>query len=144
MKKRFLFVVALTSALCPSILFSQSYGERDTDFRISLLRRSDPPAGLYASIVTTTLYPCEGYIIRSGVSWEKDTISLHLFGLVRPSRCIQGGSEATGSAFLGAIPDSTFYLRVGYRGENNLHQVVVRKGRRVVIPVRSTFTEVKW
>jgi len=138
-----LVALAGTVLWLPSHLFSQSYGERDTDFRVSLSHRSEPPAGLEATIVTTNIYPCEGYTIRSGVTWEKDTISLHLFGFVRPSPCIQSGSEATGTAFVGTIRDSTFFFRITYRGESDLHKVVVRKTRLSVTPIRSAFTELR-
>ena len=127
----------------PSFLLCQSYGERDTGFRISLSRTPEAPSVLAAALVTTSVYPCEGYQIRSMVTWEKDTISLHILGFTRPTPCIQGGSEATGNASLGSMPDSTFFIRILYRGEIDLHKLGTRKKSLTIAPIRRAFTELR-
>lgn len=120
----------------------QSYGELDTGFKVALKVRTAQPAGLEASILSTTTYPCAGYTIR-GSSWRsRDTIVLAIHGMGRPSPCVPLASEATGTLYLGDVPDGPKILRITYRGEADLHRVSVLHGRVTTSPIRSRFTRV--
>ena len=131
----FVFMITAGAAQAPP----QSYGGRDTDFRITLSHMSDPD-GIQARIVTTNTYPCEGYGIRSQVTWDRDTVNLWIGSFVQPSPCIQSMSEAEGTAYLGNLRDTTYVVRVYYRGEADLHLVKFLGGRILVRPLRSEFT----
>ena len=132
--------VAAAAVLLPcGDAVSQSYGGRDTDFRITLGYRSDP-AGVEANIITTSSYPCEGYTIRSQVTWYRDTVNLRIVNFVRPSPCMQSMSEAQGTAFLGNLRDTTYVVRVYYREDVDLHRVKFSGGRILVRPIRNDFT----
>ena len=125
-----------------SSTFAQSYGELDTSFKIALKIRTAQPAGLEASIVSTTTYPCAGYTIR-GSSWSsRDTIILAVHGMGRPSPCVSLPSEATGTLYLGEIRYPTTILRVMYRGQSDLHRLTIAQGRVTAAPIRSRFTRV--
>ena len=125
-----------------SSTFAQSYGELDTSFKIALKIRTAQPAGLEASIVSTTTYPCAGYTIR-GSSWSsRDTIILAVHGMGRPSPCVSLPSEATGTLYLGEIRYPTTILRVMYRGQSDLHRLTIAQGRVTATPIRSRFTRV--
>lgn len=136
-------IVALLFPCLGSVCVAQSFGERDTDFRIVLERRTEKPSGFQANITTTSTYPCEGYSLRTRVRWDKDTISVHVLGLVRPSPCIQSSAEATGTAFIGELKEGISYVRIFYRGDVDLHRVVRSKSRLSAIPIQRTFTELK-
>ena len=136
------FLVGILATLPPEWnAASQSYGDRDTDFRITL-RYITEPHGIEARIVTTNTYPCEGYGIRSYATWDRDTVNLRIFGLVQPSPCIQSMSEAEGTAFLGDLRDSTYIVKIYYRGDVDMHRVKFSGGRIMIRPVRSDFTRV--
>jgi hypothetical protein len=125
-----------------SSAFAQSYGELDTSFKIALKVRTAQPAGLEASIVSTTTYPCAGYSIR-GSSWSsRDTIILAVHGMGRPSPCVSLPSEATGTLYLGEIHYPTTILRITYRGQTDLHRLTFAQGRVTTAPIRSRFTRV--
>ena len=125
----------------PTIAETQSLGERDTGFKIILSQRAEKPKGLQAFITSTNTYPCEGYTIRSQVRWERDTVSIRILGLLRPSPCIQSASEATGSAYLGTLADGLHVIRIYYRGDVDLHKVTISKSQISVAPLRNQFTE---
>jgi len=119
---------------------AQSYGGRDTDFRITLGYRTDP-AGIEARITTTNSYPCEGYTIRSQVTWDRDTVNLRIVNFVRPTPCMQSMSEAQGTAFFGNLRDTTCVVRIYYREDVDLHRARF-SGRRIVVrPIRNGFTQ---
>jgi hypothetical protein len=122
---------------------AQSSGERDTDFKVVLERRTEKPAGFQANIATTSTYPCEGYSLRIRLRWDKDTISLFLLGLVRPSPCVQSSAEATGTVFIGELKEGVSFVRILYRGDIDLHKVIRSKGRLRTIPIRRTFTDLR-
>jgi hypothetical protein len=138
------FVLLSLTLICgafPGTTHGQSFGERDTGFDIDLARQDTPPFGLIATLVTTSTYPCEGYTLRSFVTWENDTVSIRVTGLRTPTPCYGMASEARGTAFLGLPPD-TVYLRIYYRGDADLHRVTTGGRRLSVTPVRSGFTRV--
>jgi hypothetical protein len=120
----------------------QSYGERDTGFKIALKVRTAQPAGLEASVVSTTVYPCAGYTIRASVHSSRDTIVLAIHGMGAPAPCVPLPSEATGTVYLGEVRYPTTFLRVTYRGEADLHRLSSVGGRVTTAPIRSRFTRV--
>ena len=114
---------------------------RDTGFKITLSRRAEFPPGFDAEIVTTSYYPCEGYRMRPTVSWNRDTISIDIGGFVRPSPCFKTMSQATGTAYLRDIGDGRYFLRIRYRGDENLYRLGVADGEIAFEPIVATFTE---
>jgi hypothetical protein len=135
-------VVLLFSVLAPYCI-AQSSGERDTDFKVVLERRIEKPAGFQANIATTSTYPCEGYSLRTRVRWDKDTVSIYVLGLVRPSPCVQSSAEATGTVLIGELKEGVSFVRILYRGDFDLHKVIRSKGRLRTIPIRRTFTDLR-
>jgi hypothetical protein len=125
----------------PTFPEAQSLGERDTGFKIVLSQRTEKPRGLQASITTTSVYPCEGYTVRSRVRWERDTVSITVLGLLRPSPCVKLASEATSTAYLGDLRGGSYIIRLYYRGDVDLHKVMITKGKISVVPLRNAFTE---
>jgi len=121
---------------------AQSYGDRDTGFKVALKRRTAQPAGLEASIVSTTTYPCAGYTIRGSAWSSKDTIVLAIHGLLRPAPCVPLASEAAGTVYLGDLRYPVSVLRITYRGETDLHRISAAGGRVTSTPIRSRFTRV--
>jgi hypothetical protein len=119
---------------------AQSYGERDTGFKIILKHRSVQPVGLEASIVSTATYPCAGCGIRGSAWASGDTIVLVIHGMVRPSPCVSLPSEAAGTVYLGELPRPTSVLRITYRGDTDLHRISRSGGRVTISPIRSRFT----
>ncbi|MDH3251744.1 MAG: hypothetical protein OEM41_03070 [Ignavibacteria bacterium] len=128
--------------LLPLITGRQHLGDRETDFVVRL--SSVPsPRGINATIVTTNLYPCAGYRLRSFATREVDTITIHINGMVRPVPCVQVGEVATGNAFLGVLTDSVYYLRVRYRGETDLHRMSVTRRHVAITPLTTRFTRIR-
>lgn len=128
--------------LFPVVAGGQHFGDRETDFVIRLSPVA-LPHGITATIVTTNLYPCAGYRLRSYSTWEVDTITIHINGMVRPVPCVQVGEVATGSTFLGDLRDSVYYLRVEYRGETDLHRMTVGHGHARARELGARFTSVR-
>ncbi len=121
---------------------AQTTGSIDTDFDI-VLAPVPTGNGILASLETTSLYPCAGYGIRSTVTWENDTISIHIYGMVQPSPCIQSGDAATGTAYLGDPGPGNYILRIFYRDEVDLHKVAFVPGEATTKPVRDHFSRVQ-
>ncbi len=120
---------------------AQSQGERDTGFQLTLERSAEPPPGLVVRLVTTSSYPCEGYQIRSRVVFLRDTASITISGLLRPSPCFQTSSEATGTAYLGMPRVFPFVLKIVYRGEIDLYRVFLTStGGISASAVRTAYT----
>jgi hypothetical protein len=128
--------------LTASPALAQSYGELDTGFKLALKVRTAQPAGLEASIVSTTTYPCAGYTIRGSAWSSRDTIILAIHGMGRPSPCVPLASEATGTLYLGEPRYPATILRITYRGQTDLHMLSIVKGRVSAAPIRSRFTRV--
>ena len=126
--------------LFPYAGLAQFSGDRDTDFTINVSRRTELPYGLQAEIITTSTYPCAGYSIRSHLTWEKDTISISVSGFVQPSPCISTSAEATGTVYLGNPGIGTYFVKVSYRGDVDLHRMQISKQRIRIIPLRNEFT----
>jgi hypothetical protein len=118
---------------------AQSPGDRDTDFRIALVRQT---TGMSANITTTTTYPCAGYELRTQVIWNDDTVNVHILGMMRPFPCIQMFSEASGRASLGSFTKEISFIRFHYRDDIDIYEVTQSKGRLSVIPVQQTFTQI--
>jgi len=128
--------------ICTSTCPAQSLGERDTDFEIGLAQSTEKPAGMVAHVTTSKTYPCEGYTLRTQTRWNRDTVSVYILGLLRPSPCYQTSSEATGSVFLGDMKGSVWFLRIRYRGDVDLYKMVHIRKRLSAIAIYSTFTTV--
>jgi len=128
----------------PFRLFAQTYGELDTGFEISLSRRTEIPPGIQATILTTNTYPCEGYSIRSQVTWQKDTINIRILGFVRPTPCFSTSSEATGTAYLSNPGNGSYIVRLLYRGEEDMHLLFIRENKITIIPMRDEFSKLEW
>jgi hypothetical protein len=135
------FITAIVLLFAP--VRAQTFEDVDTEFKITLSQRLKPPAGIQADIATTVAYPCVGYTIRTKVSRSQDTIDIKLLGLTRPRPCTKGTGEARGKAFLGNLREGEYQIRIYYRGESDLHDLIVEERRITALPVRSHFTDVK-
>jgi hypothetical protein len=133
--------VLISCAVCN--VAAQTFGERDTEFEVVLSYHPEKPSGIQADIATTNTYPCEGYRLKNSVAWDKDTVVIHLLGMVRPTPCIQSSSEARGSAFLGKLVDGVHYVRISYRGVNDVYKLAILPKGMKVVPVRNTFTRLR-
>jgi hypothetical protein len=140
MRNTWLVLILLTSS-CGSAM-AQSPGDLDTGFSIAL---APAPSGdgIVAHLETSTMYPCAGYTILSMVTWEKDTISIHINGMMQPSPCIPSGDIATGTAYLGAPGPGNYFLRILYRGEVDIHKVAFVPGEATTKPVRDHFSHIR-
>ena len=138
-----LILAILLTALRPD-LPAQDYGRRDTDFEITVTERSEFPPGYDAHLESTALYPCTGYDIRAGVSWNKDTLTIDIGGFRSPTPCITLSAPATGSVYLGDIGMGNYVLRIRYRGEADLHRIRIMQDRVQVREIRSEFTSIQW
>ena len=124
--------------------FAQDYGRRDTDFKITIQTRKDFPPGYDANLESTATYPCTGYDIRTGISWNHDTLTIDIGGFRTPSPCVALPAIATGSVYLGDIGSGTYVFRVRYRGDEDLHRVTIKKGGIKVRSIRNAFTSLQW
>ena len=124
--------------------FSQSAGELDTRFVITLSRtdQSTEPAGVVAELTTSAVYPCEAYQIQTRVAQSTDTLTVYIGGMIRPGGCFAAFSNATGTAFLGDVL-GIYYLRIWYRGVEDLYRVNFRKHSFLIQPLENEFTELK-
>ncbi|HEX9655958.1 MAG TPA: hypothetical protein VGB89_03450 [Bacteroidota bacterium] len=120
----------------------QSLGELDTGYKIQLLWTEEPP-GLGASINSTTLYPCVGYIIRSNVERSQDTLQIYMTGMIAPKPCLQDMNEATGTCYLGNIEGGSYFVAIYYRGRRDLYRLTIDDRELIVHPVQTTFTTVQ-
>jgi hypothetical protein len=139
-------VVLAISTLClipTPICPAQSLGERDTDFDIGLARHVTNPVGMVAHLTTTNTYPCEGYTLRTQTRWDKDTVTVNVLGLLRPSPCYQTSAEATGTVFLGDMDRLTWYLRLQYRDGADLYRIANAQRGLSAFPIHQTFTTMK-
>jgi hypothetical protein len=125
-------------------LSAQDYGRRDTDFEITITERNEFPPGYDAGLESTALYPCTGYDIRAGVSWNRDTLTIDIGGFRSPTPCITLSAPATGSVYLGDIGQGSYILRIRYRGDVDLHRVRITQDRVQVRGIRSEFTSIRW
>jgi hypothetical protein len=127
--------------MCTESGLPQSYGDLDTGFRIQI-RQSTVAKGHEVTLTTTSTYPCEGYVLRSFLTREQDTLSIHVTGMLRPSPCIQSSSEATGTLLIGQVKPDTSFLRIQYRGETDLHRIINSKKGLRSRPIQSSFTRI--
>lgn len=119
-------LLLVASMVCPDRSNGQDYGRRDTDFMITLITRTGFPSGFDALLETKKQYPCTGYRILAGVSWNSDTLTIAIGGLVRPSPCVPMPAEATGSLYLGDIGSGSYILRIRYRSETETHRLHIQ------------------
>jgi hypothetical protein len=140
-----LMLIALMLLLLTPVVQSQesSPGQLDTKFRIEIIQRSEFPPGLDAEVTTTSVYPCAGYRLGCSTVWNRDTLNIHIGGLVRPTPCIQGMSRATGSTYLGNIGSGSYILRLRYRGETDLYEFVREQSEIQVKPLCVSFSTVR-
>jgi hypothetical protein len=134
--------IAIFFWICTAMCSAQSMGERDTDFEIGLSLHAAKPVGVVAHFATTKTYPCEGYTLRTQIRWDRDTVSVYVLGLLRPSPCFQTSAEATGTVFLGDLRGSVWFLRVRYREDVDLYRIVNVNHRLSSFPINCTFTKV--
>ncbi|MDH4070596.1 MAG: hypothetical protein OEV30_09235 [Ignavibacteria bacterium] len=127
MRGQLLGFLLVTVLVCSENCSGQDYGRRDTDFTVTLTGRTEFPPGIDAFIRTTEQYPCTGYRIRAGVSWESDTLTIAIGGFVRPSPCVPLSAEATGSLYLGDIGSGSYILRIRYRSDTELHRLLINE-----------------
>ena len=127
-----------------AIAAAQHSGGRDTGFDIVLSFHTDLPSGLHAILTSTSTYPCTGYVIRAGVTREADTVSISIYGMLRPSPCISLPAEASGTVFLGNPRQTHWILRIRYREEEDLHRLLIGTTQITVAPIRSNFTRVRF
>ncbi len=138
---RVLILLFALQALFAHSGVAQSQGERDTGFLLTLERSAEAPSGLVVRLVTTSSYPCEGYQIRSRVVFIRDTASITITGLLRPSPCFQTHSEATGTAYLGQPRVFPFVLKIVYRGDADLYRVfLTARGGISASAVKTVYT----
>ena len=122
----------------------QDQGRRDTDFKITLLTRKEFPPGYDANLESTAIYPCTGYNIRTGISWNRDTLNIDIGGFRTPSPCISLPAPATGSVYLGNIGSGAYILRIRYRDDEDLHRLTLKGGSGKFKSIRSVFTSLRW
>jgi len=138
-------ILLIVSGTClPSDSSSQDFGRLDTGFEIFVTKRAEFPPGFEAELVTTETYPCIGYVIRSGVSWRIDTLTIHIGGFVRPSPCVSSMSLATGTTYLGNIGEGMYIFRINYRGQRDLHRVSITSNGVIVEAIENSFTNIEW
>lgn len=118
----------------------QPYGSLDTSFELSLIERQHPPHGIELELHSTTAYPCAGYRIISSVRWSRDTLTVAVLGLRRPSRCVSLASVAAGGLFLGDLGDTTIVLRFSYRGHEDRYRISFADQGIDIRPLHSRFT----
>ncbi len=135
-------IVFIAVAAKPPDASGQSLGELDTGYKIQLLW-TEEPHGLGASIMSTTLYPCVGYTIRSSVERSHDTLQIYIAGLLSPTPCLQDMNEATGTCYLGNIEGGSYFVAISYRGRRDLYRLRIEDRELIVHPVQTTFTTVQ-
>ena len=136
-----LLAAALVLVLVPlAPAQGQSYGNLDTSFELSLNARQDPPLGIELAIATTTVYPCAGYQLSSSVRWNRDTLTVAVLGLRRPSPCVPLSSIASARLFLGDLGDTTVVLCFTYRGNEDRYRMTFSGGEIRVVPLVRRFT----
>lgn len=122
---------------------AQSYGSLDTSFEFSLSERQHPPHGVELELGSTTAYPCAGYRIISSVRWSRDTLTIAVLGLRRPSPCVSLASVASGSLCLGDLRDTTVVLRFSYRGHEDLYRISFADQGLRIRPLHARFTSAR-
>jgi hypothetical protein len=121
----------------------QSYGNLDTSFEFALTERRQAPLGVELKLVSTTAYPCAGYRILCSVQWSRDTLTVAILGLRRPSPCVPLASVASGSVFLGDLGDTTVVLRFTYRGHEDRYRIAFSRTGTRIAPLSRGFTSVR-
>lgn len=116
--------------------------ELDTRFVFKLAHYvEDGKLGLAADVVSTSLYPCEGFGIRFRQYQSGDTITVAIGGLVRPNPCFQTSSEAESKVFIGPLFPGQAFLRISYRGKSDLYELRLTARGFALRRIRSEFTE---
>ena len=128
-------LIALASTAC-----AQTPGDIDTRFSVKFSRTTEP-LGIIAKITTFDTYPCEGYQIQTRVTQQRDTLTVHIGGIIEPIPCFTTFDVATGTAYLGRSLDGIHFLRFNYRTENDLYKLVVKGNNRIISAVHSDFTD---
>jgi mRNA-degrading endonuclease RelE of RelBE toxin-antitoxin system len=120
----------------------QSYGNLDTSFEFALRERRQVPLGVELELHSIRAYPCTGYRILCSVQWSRDTLTVALLGLHRPSPCVPLASVASGSLFLGDLGDTTVVLRFTYRGHEDRYRIAFSRAGTRITPLSRGFTSV--
>ncbi|MBI4534863.1 MAG: hypothetical protein HY708_01205 [Ignavibacteriae bacterium] len=116
---------------------AQSYGDLDTGFKMEL---AVVDSSIVVEITTTATYPCEGYRIKATAVRNRDTVTIRMFGLVRPTPCFQTASEATGRVAFSSLNPGSYILQVNYRNVNDFYKLTLSERKNLVLPIHSTFT----
>jgi hypothetical protein len=129
---------------CASPIVAQSDGALDTKFlfRLSLFTEGER-LGLSADVTTTSTYPCVGFGIQVRQVLKADTIAISIGGMIRPNPCLQASDIASTKMFIGPLINSTYVLRISYRGTEDMYLLAVRKGQYSITPLYTTFTEIE-
>jgi hypothetical protein len=139
-----LLTIALPFFAAIPELTAQDYGKRDTDFTITIHERDEFPPGFDADLESSAIYPCTGYDIRAGISWNRDTLTIDIGGFRAPAPCITLSAPATGTVYLGDIGPGTYVLRIRYRGDSDLHRVKLTGESAQIRAIANEFTTIRW
>jgi hypothetical protein len=120
----------------------QDFGDRDTDFAITVSELENTPFGFAADLETGATYPCAGYRIRSSVTRQADTLTLWIGGFVRPSPCYPLAGSATGTVYLGTLREGSRIFRIRYRNEEDLYEIWNIHGEVGMTPLQAWFTTI--
>ncbi len=138
---RFILVSFLWIVLFPLSFNAHSQIRVSPSFSITIKQHSDSLTKTFAHLVTTDRFPCAGYSIRTRVTRERDTLSIHILGLLRPNPCMTGFDEASGNAYLGSIGGGSYFLRVVEGMTADLYSLKFDSGRIIsVSPIFQHFT----
>jgi hypothetical protein len=97
---------------------------------------------LLARLSTDRSLPCAGYRIRTHTTRQRDTLSIHITGLVRPSPCLGGGDGAEGEAALGNLGGGRYVLRITEGDRTDLYRLRVIRGVPELSPITRSFTTI--
>jgi hypothetical protein len=126
----------------PLLAFPQTNAPIDTWFNVVLTKNTEPK-GVLAACATAATDPCEGYRLQTRLTRSGDTLIVFINGLIRPAPCIQSSNNATGDVFLGDISPGTHHLRITYRGQSDMYEIIAGDKWFGVIALRSDFTELR-
>lgn len=132
---------ALTAALL--FLCTSAYPADPAEtYRIVLSRTGGDTPVLLARMWTDRTLPCAGYRIRTHTTRQRDTLSVHITGLVRPSPCLGGGDGAEGAASLGNLGGGRYVLRITEGNRTDLYHLRITRGVPEVGTIARSFTTI--
>ena len=96
---------------------------------VTIRQHNDSLTGTFAHLTSIDRLPCAGYRIRTRVTRERDTLSVHILGFLRPNPCATGFEEARGNAYLGSIGGGSYFLRVVDGVRHDLYSLKFELGK---------------